>query len=106
MNYLRTLLRFTSMLIVCAWFGSTSAKGEDNVVKELKAESVAFYWFNSSVISGAGNAMYGRRAYDQLLPYLALAKQANPKVWFVLFDGDCLTAADPLRNTPASVVCC
>jgi hypothetical protein len=64
-----------------------------NRQRAMAKEGGAFYWFNSRVISDAGNSMYGRFVYDRFLPLLAPPKQSDPNGWFVLFDGDCLGAA-------------
>jgi hypothetical protein len=102
MNYRKALLG--AALVLAAWENplALSQQEKEAPVKEtqpvLKENAAAFFWFNSRVIANAGNSMYGRFAYDTLLPWLAPAKQVAPNVWFVLFDGDCMTGMAPLKS--------
>ena len=67
----------------------------------MNSEAAAFLWFNSSAISDAGHAFYGRYVYEQVLEQLASKTHFDHEAWFVLFDGDCLSAVGPvsaLRN--------
>ncbi len=59
----------------------------------LLPEAAAFLWFNSRVISDAGNSLYGQEAYRRVLPLLAPIFQKDPRASFALFDGDCMTSA-------------
>jgi hypothetical protein len=83
---------------IASSFGRQQTDSRKPYSPALKEESLAFYWFNSRVISDAGNSMYGRFAYQHLLPWLSPAKQTNPEAWFVLFDGDCMIQPELLRS--------
>jgi hypothetical protein len=60
----------------------------------MTTESAAFFWFDSSRISGAGHPFYGRYVYERILRLLAPAAQKDPRRWFVTFDGDCLASLE------------
>jgi hypothetical protein len=62
----------------------------EEAVSPLTAEGGALFWFNSRVISDAGDNMYGRYAYSKMLPLLSPSQQKNKEVWFVALDGDYL----------------
>lgn len=70
----------------------------NSINEELRDEGAAFFWFNSRIISDAGNSMYGRFVFQQFLPSLAPPKQKDPEAWFVLCDGDCMTDSQGLKN--------
>jgi len=82
------------------WVESAAARGDSSALRLLQGppykrgredEAAAFFWFNSDIMTDPETGMYGRSAYAELLPSLAPAKQQSEEVWFVLFDGDCLT---------------
>jgi len=82
------------------WVENAAAAGDISALRLLEAppfkreredEAAAFFWFNSEIITDPETCMYGRSAYAQLLPWFAPARQQSEEVWFVLFDGDCLT---------------
>src|SRR5688572_19941400 len=64
----------------------------------LKDQEGALFWFNSRVISDAGENLYGRYAYAKLLPLLSPSRQKNKEAWFVALDGDYLGTV----NVPTS----
>lgn len=64
----------------------------EQIMPPLSTEEGTLFWFNSRVISEAGNNLYGKYAYSKLLPLLSPSRQKNPEAWFVALDGDYLGA--------------